>query len=53
MTSLAPALEGFFTQRLLAQRRASPNTVAAPGHFPAVAALHAGVVGGLPLQAPG
>jgi integrase/recombinase XerD len=29
MTSLAPALEGFFTQRLLAQRRASPNTVAA------------------------
>jgi hypothetical protein len=29
MTALAPTLEAFFTQRLLAQRRASPNTIAA------------------------
>jgi site-specific recombinase XerD len=29
MTALAPTLEAFFTERLMAQRRASPNTVAA------------------------
>jgi site-specific recombinase XerD len=29
MTALAPTLEAFFTQRLISQRRASPNTVAA------------------------
>lgn len=29
MTSLAPALEAFFTERLLRQRQASPHTVAA------------------------
>ncbi|MFN2540280.1 MAG: tyrosine-type recombinase/integrase, partial [Mycobacteriales bacterium] len=29
MTNLAPTLEAFFTQRLVAQRRASPNTIAA------------------------
>ncbi|MHB8492710.1 MAG: tyrosine-type recombinase/integrase [Solirubrobacteraceae bacterium] len=29
MTLLAPTLEAFFTERLVAQRRASPNTVAA------------------------
>lgn len=29
MSSLAPLLESFFTERLVAQRRASPNTVAA------------------------
>lgn len=29
MTSLAPTLEAFFTQRLIDQRQASPNTVAA------------------------
>ena len=29
MTLLAPLLEGFFTQRLLHQRRVSPNTIAA------------------------
>lgn len=29
MTALAPTLEAFFTERLAAQRRASPNTVAA------------------------
>lgn len=29
MTALAPTLEAFFTQRLLTQRRASPQTVAA------------------------
>jgi len=29
MTSLAPTLQAFFTERLLSQRRASPNTVAA------------------------
>lgn len=29
MTSLAPTLEAFFTQRLIAQRRVSPHTVAA------------------------
>lgn len=28
MTTLAPTLEGFFTQRLIGQRRASPNTIA-------------------------
>jgi site-specific recombinase XerD len=28
MTALAPTLEAFFTERLMAQRRASPNTVA-------------------------
>lgn len=28
MTSLAPTLEAFFTERLIGQRRASPNTVA-------------------------
>jgi len=27
--NLAPLLEGFFTQRLIAQRRASPHTIAA------------------------
>lgn len=26
--NLAPLLEGFFTQRLIAQRRASPHTIA-------------------------
>lgn len=29
MTPLAPTLQAFFTQRLVAQRRASPNTIAA------------------------
>jgi integrase/recombinase XerD len=29
MTALAPTLEAFFTQRLIGQRQASPNTVAA------------------------
>ena len=29
MTALAPTLESFFTERLIGQRRASPNTVAA------------------------
>jgi integrase/recombinase XerD len=29
MTALAPTLEAFFTQRLVAQRRSSPNTIAA------------------------
>lgn len=29
MTSLAPLLEGFFTERLVRQRRASPHTIAA------------------------
>ena len=29
MTALAPTLEAFFTQRLIDQRQASPNTVAA------------------------
>ncbi len=29
MTALAPTLQAFFTDRLIAQRRASPNTVAA------------------------
>ena|SRR5437660_9335842 len=29
MSSLAPLLEGFFTERLLHQRQASPHTVAA------------------------
>lgn len=29
MTSLAPVLEAFFTRRLLGQRQASPNTIAA------------------------
>jgi integrase/recombinase XerD len=29
MTALAPTLEAFFTQRLIAQRRASPHTIAA------------------------
>lgn len=29
MTALAPALEAFFTQRLVAQRRSSPHTIAA------------------------
>jgi integrase/recombinase XerD len=28
MTALAPAMEGFFTERLIAQRRASAHTVA-------------------------
>ena len=28
MSALAPVMEGFFTERLVAQRRASPNTVA-------------------------
>ncbi len=27
MTALAPTLQGFFTQRLIGQRRASPNTI--------------------------
>ena len=29
MSALAPALEAYFTQRLIAQRQASPNTIAA------------------------
>ena len=29
MSSLAPLLEGFFTERLISQRQASPHTVAA------------------------
>ncbi len=29
MSALAPTLEAFFTQRLVAQRRASPHTIAA------------------------
>ena len=28
MTALAPTMEGFFTERLIGQRRASPNTIA-------------------------
>ena len=32
MTTLAPTLEAFFTQRLISQRRASPNTIAALRH---------------------
>ncbi len=28
MTSLAPILESFFTERLITQRRASPHTIA-------------------------
>ena len=28
MSQLAPLLEGFFTERLITQRRASPHTVA-------------------------
>lgn len=28
MTSLAPALQAFFTERLISQRAASPNTIA-------------------------
>jgi hypothetical protein len=28
MTQLAPTLEAFFTERLIGQRQASPNTVA-------------------------
>ena len=28
MTSLAPILEGFFTERLLSQQRVSPHTIA-------------------------
>lgn len=28
MSALAPVLEGFFTERLIGQRRASPHTVA-------------------------
>lgn len=27
MSALAPTLQGFFTERLIAQRRASPNTI--------------------------
>ena len=29
MSALAPTLQAFFTERLIGQRRASPNTVAA------------------------
>jgi len=29
MTSLAPLLQAFFTDRLMTQRRASPHTIAA------------------------
>ena len=29
MTALAPALQAFFTDRLIRQRRASPHTIAA------------------------
>jgi integrase/recombinase XerD len=29
MTSLAPLLQAFFTDRLMTQRQASPNTIAA------------------------
>jgi len=29
MTALAPTLQSFFTDRLISQRRASPNTIAA------------------------
>ena len=29
MTALAPTLQAFFTDRLIAQRNASPNTIAA------------------------
>lgn len=32
MTSLAPSLQTYFTQRLIAQRRASPNTIEAYRH---------------------
>ena len=32
MTSLAPTLEAFFTDRLINQRQASPNTVTAYRH---------------------
>jgi len=28
MSALAPVLEAFFTERLMTQRRASPNTIA-------------------------
>jgi integrase/recombinase XerD len=32
MSALAPAMQAYFTQRLIAQRRASPNTIAAYRH---------------------
>jgi site-specific recombinase XerD len=32
MSALAPALEAYFTERLIAQRQASPNTIAAYRH---------------------
>src|SRR3970040_1903547 len=32
MTALAPALQAYFTDRLIAQRAASPNTIAAYRH---------------------
>jgi Phage integrase, N-terminal SAM-like domain len=32
MTALAPPLQKYFTERLIGQRRASPNTIAAYGH---------------------
>jgi hypothetical protein len=28
MTSIAPTLQGFFTERLISQRRVSPRTIA-------------------------
>jgi integrase/recombinase XerD len=32
MTALAPSMQGYFTDRLIGQRRASPNTIAAYRH---------------------
>jgi hypothetical protein len=32
MTALAPSMQAYFTDRLIAQRRASPNTIAAYRH---------------------
>ena len=44
MTALAPTLEAFLTERLMAQRGASPNTVAS-GHLSPAAALRRGAEG--------
>ena len=41
MTAIAPALQAFFTDRLITQRNASPETIAAYRHVQAVAALRA------------
>ena len=41
MTALAPTLQAFFTERLISQRAASPNTIAGYRHTPAAAAFAA------------